>query len=150
MNRKYMRCSVAATLIGAASMAASPSTIAAPTTPAPVANPQWLADVPMTTPMRRTLAPGTVPEVVDRVVKNPAQIVDNPIASCAACHAGDDLARYAKTVVPMMQFMNPQAWNNPATFNQAMGVMMNPATYAEWFTAMLSKFNQMVSPVQHP
>ena len=70
---------------------------------------------------------------------NPMSMMSDPTQMCASCHTGEDLARYQKTMGPMMAMMNPMNWMNPSSYMNMMTPMMDPATYTEWFNAMKKK-----------
>lgn len=75
---------------------------------------------------------------------NPMAMMSNPTQACASCHNGEDLARYQKTMGPMMAMMNPMNWINPSSYMNMMTPMMDPATYTEWFNAMTKKGGNLI------
>jgi len=71
---------------------------------------------------------------------NPMPLMTNPTASCAQCHTGPDMARYQKTMGPMLAMMNPANWMNPNAYMNMMTPMMDPKTYTDWYNAWMQKY----------
>lgn len=72
------------------------------------------------------------------------ETLQNPIAICAQCHAGEDMARYTKTLGPMMQMINPVNWVNPMAYVNMGLPMVDPRTYAEWYEAYVKKYGALL------
>ncbi len=85
------------------------------------------------------------PSVYMRMMTNPA-MMSNPVASCAECHNGEDVARYNTAFGPMLQMMNSQNWFNPNAYSQMMVPMMNPATYTQWYNAWMKRYGGAMNP----
>ena len=73
---------------------------------------------------------------------NPMAMMSNPAASCQQCHTAEDVARYNKTMGPMMAMMNPSNWMNPNAYMAMMTPMMDPKVYTEWYNAMMKKYGE--------
>lgn len=74
---------------------------------------------------------------------NPATL-NNPVSICAHCHAGEDMARYAATIGPMLQMVNPVNWLNPMAYWNMAAPMMDPATYKQWYDAYVEKYGSLL------
>ncbi len=74
---------------------------------------------------------------------------NNPISMCAACHSGEDMARYEKLIGPMMAMMNPANWMNPGAYTAMMAPMMDPNVYTQWMNAYMKKYGMYFDPNQY-
>ncbi len=74
---------------------------------------------------------------------NPTTL-QNPVAVCAQCHNGEDLARYQKSLGPMMQMVNPVNWVNPMAYVNMAAPMVDPETYTEWYNAWVKKYGGLL------
>ncbi|KAA3621096.1 MAG: hypothetical protein DWQ08_14560 [Proteobacteria bacterium] len=92
--------------------------------------------------LRQTLSTDAYAGILKAMV-TPATL-QNPIAVCAQCHAGEDLARYTKTFGPMLQMVNPVNWVNPMAYLNMMTPMVDPATYTEWYNAYIQKYGGLL------
>ena len=66
--------------------------------------------------------------------------IQNPIALCASCHNGEEMARYTQTLGPMMQMINPVNWVNPMAYWNMMVPMMDPKSYEMWYNDYVKKY----------
>jgi hypothetical protein len=74
---------------------------------------------------------------------NPATL-QNPTAVCAQCHTGEDVERYAATIGPMLQMINPVNWVNPMAYWNMAVPMMDPETYTQWYNAYINKYGGLL------
>ncbi len=79
------------------------------------------------------------PDVYMRMMMNPATMT-NPVSTCIECHNGEDVARYSATFGPMLQMMSSRNWFNPNAYSRMMVPMMNPATYTQWYNALMKRY----------
>lgn len=92
--------------------------------------------------LRQTLSTDAYAGILKALV-TPATL-QNPIAVCAQCHAGEDIARYSKTIGPMLQMINPVNWINPMAYWNMAVPMIDPTTYTEWYDAYVKKYGGLL------
>jgi hypothetical protein len=90
--------------------------------------------------MQQTMDPQVMTSLMTGMMTNPAQMMNDPMASCAECHDGHDIARYQQGLGPMMAMMNPANWFSPQAYMNMMTGMMDPKTYEFWYNGMMSKY----------
>lgn len=93
----------------------------------------------MTPAMMNSMNPAVMANMMGMMM-NPAPVMTNPLSTCAGCHTGEDLARFGKTMGPMLQMMNPANWMNPNAYFSMMTPMMDPQTYTAWYNAWMQKY----------
>ena len=84
----------------------------------------------MSPAMHKSIDPNVWATMMMQMMQSP-----NPIATCANCHTGEDLARYQKEYGPMFNMMQP-----------AMG-MMNPAMWGQMMTPAMGMAAPMMNPM---
>lgn len=96
----------------------------------------------MTATMQKSMDPNVWAQMM-AMMMNPQQ--SSPIATCALCHEGADVARFQKDYGPMMDAMwEPyKAMMNP----HMMSSMMNPAMYMSMMYPMMGMMGPMMSPM---
>ena len=72
------------------------------------------------------------------------QTLQNPIAVCAECHSGEDLARYQTALGPMLQMVNPVNWVNPMAYVNMAAPIVDPETYTQWYNAYIKKYGGLL------
>ncbi len=92
------------------------------------------------------------------MMMNPEKMMS--MESCAQCHDGEDVARYAKDYGPMMEAMKPMAemmsphmmaqMMNPNTYMSMMYPMMNPAMYMNMMAPMMGMMGPMSMGMMNP
>ena len=93
--------------------------------------------------MQKTVDPATYENMMNLMGAD-ISWASTPAPLCAQCHEGDDMERYNKTLLPMYQLMmNPYNWMNPNAYMQAAMPMMDPQTYAQWYTAWMKIMAEM-------
>ena len=92
--------------------------------------------------LRQTLSTDAYAGILKALV-TPATL-QNPIAICAECHAGEDMARYVKTLGPMLEMINPVNWVNPMSYVNMGLPMIDPQTYADWYQAYIKKYGELL------
>ena len=103
----------------------------------------------MTHAMQKTMDPEVWSKMMGMMM-DPAKAMS--MESCAMCHEGDDLARYAKDFGPMMdasqqmaKFMSPHQMMQMA--NPMMGMMMNPMSMMYPMMGMMGPMMGMMNPM---
>ena len=76
-----------------------------------------------------------------KAMVNP-QTLQNPVAMCASCHDGKEMARYQQTLGPMMAMMNPVNWINPMAYINMMAPVMDPKSYEMWYNDYVEKYGK--------
>jgi hypothetical protein len=95
------------------------------------------ATTTMSPAMHKTIDPNVWAAMMMQMMQSP-----NPIASCAACHTGEEVARYQKDYGPMLSMMQPaMSMMNPAMLGQ----MMTPAM--GMMTPMMAPAMGMINPM---
>ncbi len=96
----------------------------------------------MTATMQKSMDPNVWAQMMSMMM-NPQQ--SSPIATCALCHEGADVARFQKDYGPMMDAMwEPyKAMMNP----HMMSSMMNPAMYMSMMYPMMGMMGPMMNPM---
>lgn len=107
--------------------------------------PEPFATTGVTPAMQKSMDPNTWTDLM-AMMMDPSK--GSPMGTCAACHEGEDLARYQEQFGPMMQAMwEPyKAMMNPHMMNNMMNpmmAMMNPM-------AMMGPMMGMMGPMMNP
>lgn len=71
---------------------------------------------------------------------NPMPLMTDPIFACKQCHTDEDLARYQKTMDPMLTMMSPVNLMTPAAYTGMMVPRMDTKAYTEWYNAWMRKY----------
>ena len=89
--------------------------------------------------MQKSMDPQVMNDLMTGMMTNPTEMMTNPIATCAQCHDGSDIARYQQGIGPMMAMMNPANWFSPQAYTNMMAGMMDPKTYELWYNGMMGE-----------
>lgn len=92
--------------------------------------------------LRQTLSTEAYTGILESLV-NPATL-SNPVAVCANCHNGEDVARFSSALGPMLQMVNPVNWVNPMAYWNMAVPMMDPQTYSRWYDAYIKKYGPLL------
>ena len=112
----------------------------------------------MTHAMQKSMDPNVWSQMM-AMMMDPSK--SSPIASCALCHEGEDVARFQKDFGPMMDamwqpyksMMNPHMMTsmmNPNAYMSMMGPMMNPAMYMNMMGPMMAMSGPMMGQMMNP
>lgn len=97
----------------------------------------------LTHSMQNAMDPQVMTNLMNSMMTNPVDMMNNPMASCAQCHDGNDIARYQQGMGPFMAMMNPANWFSPQAYMNMMTGMMDPRTYEVWYNGMMGKYAGM-------
>ncbi len=93
--------------------------------------------------MQNSMDPQVMTNLMNSMMASPTDMMTNPMASCAQCHDGNDMARYQQGMGPFMAMMNPSNWFSPQAYMNMMTGMMDPKTYEVWYNGMMGKYGGM-------
>ena len=104
----------------------------------------------LTHAMSKSVDPQVYTSLMTQMMTNPMGVMMNPISTCAQCHSAEDMARYTKSLGPMMQMGNPANMINPNAYTKMMAVPVDPETYTKWYEAWMQKFGGMAGQQAAP
>ncbi len=93
--------------------------------------------------MQNAMDPQVMTNLMNSMMTNPVDMMYNPMASCAQCHDGNDIARYQHGMAPFMAMMNPANWFSPQAYMNMMTGVMDPRTYEVWYNGIMGKYAGM-------
>lgn len=71
---------------------------------------------------------------------NPMPLMTDPVSACKQCHTDEDIARYQKTMGPMLTMMSPVNLMTPTAYPGMMVPLMDAKAYTEWYNAWMKKY----------